>query len=283
MSDYGFGWKPPDDERKLKDFRYPFSLLNWTAPETVNSELAIPDLWDYYNQGSTPRCVAFSSQFMSSIYAYNYHLSLGFTPAESLLLVVKYDTSWLWKAIGGTSQGAMIEDSLDVLRKGDVIAGTTKQVLREGIQNYVHIKNAEDLRVAASNGSGGLLGTPWHEGWTDVKPNSEGIAILNDNPKTWGRIVGYHAIDWSAWLDMYDGTRVNNSWGAAWNKGAKVIMTRKAIDYMLSKERFMGCVVTDIPVEPLPPPPPPTEKDYIDIQGIRSTTGKHYSGRLTEV
>ena len=156
-----FGWIPPTDERQILNARYPFSLLGWEAPAVVNTELEIPDLWDFYDQGLTPRCVAFSAQFMSSINAYNYHLSLGYTAQEAIRLVVKYNTPWLWKACGGTSNGAYIEDALDVLRKGNVLDNTTKVLPKEGIQNYVH-GVAQDIRTAAANGVGGVLGIPWH-------------------------------------------------------------------------------------------------------------------------
>jgi hypothetical protein len=274
MNDYGFGWIPPDDEHLEKNARYPFALLGLAVPATVSAKLITPDLWDFYNQKATPRCVAFSSQFMSSVYAYNYHISMGFTPTEAIALVIKYDTSWLWKAIGGTNQGAMIEDSLDVLRKGDVVTGTTVQVPKEGIQNYVHIRSAEDIRTAAASGMIGLLGIPWHHKWMTASN------VLDDNPKTWGVIDGYHSILWNGWDDSIDGTWLANSWGKSWSNGNPVGLTRKAIDYMLARERGEGYVITDIPVEPLPPP---TEKSYIDLEGVMSSTGKRYSGRLKEV
>jgi len=277
MSDHGFGWIPPSEDRREQNARYPFSLLKLQPLASVSVKLIIPDLWDFYDQLKTPRCVVFSSQFMQSINAYNYHLSMGFTPDEALGLVIKYDTSWLWNIIGGTSQGAVIEDALDVLRNGDVIFGTKVQVPKEGIANYVHIRSAEDIRIAAGSGiPTGLLGIPWHRSWETSSP------ILNDDPKTWGPIDGYHSILYNGWDDSIDGTWLCNSWGKAWSGGQPVGMTRKAIDYMLAKERAEGYIVTDIPVSPLPPPPP-AARAYIDIRGTYSKNGKTYTGRLTEV
>jgi hypothetical protein len=269
----GFGWIPPSEERRELNARYPFALLGLESiPASISVQMAVPDLWDYYDQKATPRCVAFSSQFMSSTYAYNYHLAMGMSPKQALGMITKYDTSWLWKAIGGTSQGAIIEDALDVLRRGDVIAGTGVQSSKEGIANYVHISSAEDIRTAAANGKCGILGIPWHGKWMTA------VDVFDDNPKSWERIVGYHAIMWEGWDDSIDGTYARNSWGKAWTGGKKTMFTRKAIDYMLRNENAEGYVVTDIPVAPIPP----VVTDTKSITLVDDKTGEKWTGKITK-
>jgi hypothetical protein len=278
-----FGWLPPTEEQREKNACYTVDLYGWKTPLTVERALTMPDLRTFYDQGATPRCVAFANQWMSSINAYNNHDPAGQT--------IKYDPAWLFKQAGGTNQGAQIYKALDVLRlQGDVISGTTAVLPAHGIKSYVWARNVDDMRTAIANGQPVSFGSYWHYYWNSPDYNSRGEywIALGVPPNSWGQPVGGHNYLICAAYDSLDCFGFINTWGPAWPPQAakppqpipaQPVLTRlpyDAVTYLLNREGGEGAIVTDIEIAPPPPPPPPTSQvtakmDVTLTDGVYST------------
>lgn len=281
MSEHGFGWAPGDHPEQY------YTLSFRSVPDTVEILLKIPDVRTILDQGNTPRCVVFSSQYSETINAWLKHTAMGLSEEEKAELLKIYSTGWLWKQCGGTNQGAQIDWAMKVLRKQGnvrVINGVDQPVdPREGISAYSWPTTVDGMRAWLSLGNPGVLGRVWHTKDSDPEKVNNEYWIGRGNA---GGGVGGHAICVYGASDQRQAFALINSWGIAWpaptEKPVPTWIPYETIRKDFEQEGAEFCAPQDSVIGP-PNPPPPSEKAYIDVKGVYSKNGRIYSGRLVEV
>lgn len=200
----GLGWieSPPDERDWPVDALY--ALAGVEAPLALPASYRAPAPYPpVLNQGSTPRCVAYSAAGEQ-----------GWYDLRDTGLAL-FDEALFFRQIGGTANGAVIRDALDArLSKGYPVAGHPEFATQHRIAAYYKVPVTQADLCAAILAFGPLvIGTPWASSW--FHPVA-GVLPAFD------RAVGGHAILAVGWDAT--GLRLRNSWGADWGQGGEATL-----------------------------------------------------------
>ncbi len=191
----GLGWiESPPDERdwSIGDL---YAVTGTPVPDTLPTSYVVPTPWPaVLNQGSTPRCVAFS---LSTLKAYEDLRDQG---------SFDFDEGMFFAQIGGTASGAVIRDGLKHMLALGYPVVALGRAAQHRIAAYYAVPVTRAALCSAIATFGPLeLGTPWAEAWfhpvAGVLPRFDVSA-------------GGHAIAAVGWDER--GLRLRNSWGTGW-------------------------------------------------------------------
>lgn len=236
MTDLGphlLGRVAPPDSRHLE--LYPFAEA--APPAGIEVELARPTL-DVYDQGQSPRCVAFST---SKVCNWFNHYA--------------FDADWLYnrcKEVDGMpgQDGTNARAACDVLRaKGhwrringkDVKAGP---LLKHGIASNTWATSVDGIRAVFSRPvpQPVLIGIDWYQAWFSPTKNGTADYWLQDIVRA-GPVVGGHEIGIWACSDKRQAFGLSNTWGSAW---PKLVWMPYAAMTSLFTTGADACVITDL-------------------------------------
>jgi hypothetical protein len=288
MTEFFFGRKVPSVEKQAQNNQYLIRQLGFTVPEpgTVDVKFTYPNYIKEYDQGNIGACTGYAGSWMSSMY-------------NGLL----YNAYWLYKEgqrtdndpnTSGDNDGGYVWAIMDVLRKQGhrkIVNGITQAVdINEGIQSYYWAKTINDLRTAASLNRIGVFGILWYEDF--MNPRTIGGEFwIGARPKSkWGRVLGGHAIAYSAVSDNKMCTPLNkkgavalrNSWGTGWASGKDVWVPYESIQELLYMQGELAIALDYVPDPTPPPPPPPPPQETMNVTLI-TDANKKYSGTLKKV
>lgn len=248
----------PDVEEKTKyTAMYPISNLGWEAPDVVEVKLTVPlketsggittNLISWYDQGPHGTCVGFSGSWCTT--------ERNSTSEQAR----KYDALELYKQCrremgqnpNDLDSGATMVSCGKALKNWGhilVIGNTDQPVSKdEGIESYYWGKSADDARLAISQGRVVHLGINWYSKFMTPKKDANGrYWLCSDDQKTWGRIVGGHAIMMFWWSDALDAGCLKNTWGGGFP--GEVWLSRKSLNILLSEGGEMLLCIDRNPV-----------------------------------
>ena len=219
---------PPDPRDWSIDQLYAAAGIDPVAAPPA-SWLAPAPYPPYYNQGSSPMCVAYSNA-ESKVYQDLRDTGL-FAPAFSLF----------FSQIGGTANGAVPRVALNqMLAVGyPPVSGSTSA---HKIAAYYAVPVTQAAIQSAIMSFGPVLvSTPWYQSW--FTPTSAGVLTPPD------RVVGGHeilAVGWDA-----RGLHLRNSWGSDWGLGGDCFLPWAFLGYVKEVWKSVDAVV-----------PPPATKTY---------------------
>jgi hypothetical protein len=198
MSDFGLGaiQSPPDPRDYSIDALY--LAAGEEVPVSFPASYVVPGyIPPVYNQGSTPRCVAFSCEFVK---AYQDRIDQGqFFP---------FDEAKFFIRIGGTSAGAIPRNAFAEMLHAGYPVDVVDQASQHRIASYYLVPVTQSAIQGAIQTFGPIvISLPWYN--SDFNPTGTGILR---SPS--GGLAGGHAIAAYGW--DYRGLRLRNSWGASW-------------------------------------------------------------------
>jgi hypothetical protein len=200
---FGLGRIAPKDDDHL-------ALHSLSIPTVANVEVEItrPTL-SVYDQGNTPRCVAYSTSKVMN--HYNRYA---------------FKADWLYaecKKIDGFpgEDGTNARAACDVLRKKGhwrTISGVPVKagpLLKHGIQSNSWATNVDQIRSVLATKNPVLIGIDWYDAWFTPGQSSAGGYWLQDINKA-GPNVGGHEIGIWACSDQRQAFGLSNTWGSGW-------------------------------------------------------------------
>lgn len=195
---------PPDDKHVQA---HPFAAAA-VPPQGIEVEIKRPTL-DVYDQGQTPKCVAYStSKVMNWFNKYS------------------FNAPWLYdeckKIDGWAGDGTSARYACDVLRSQGhwrTIGGVPVKAgvkLYHGIASNTWAQSVDDIRAvfARQTPQPVLVGIDWHEAW--FRPETRGSEHWFQKFSTAGANAGGHEIGIWACSDKRQAFGFSNTWGAGW-------------------------------------------------------------------
>lgn len=208
-------------------------------PKTIEVEIKRP-LLSVYDQGSTPRCVGYSTSKVMNWFN-----------------KMAYDADWLYaeckKIDGYPGDGTSARYACDVLRtKGhlqmsgkplkDVAAGP---LTKHGIGSNTWATSVDGIRsvFARATPQPVLLGIDWYEAWFNpILGDARGGDWLQDIQHA-GQVAGGHEIGLWAWSDHLDAGGLSNTWG---NLFPDLVWVSRADLEVLLAAGGDACVLNDL-------------------------------------
>jgi hypothetical protein len=193
----------PDDDRDYEPER--FGIVAGAVPVAYRA----PNNGPVLNQGDLPQCTAYAAAGLEQSFEY----------AEDATFPTFNETDLFAKA-GGTSQGAVMRNVLNVWVKTGILAtgGRVANPERLLLGGYARLNSADQIYAAVfANGVGAYFGVNWQHSWRE--PLSGGVLPKPDSTE------GGHALKVCGFdqnMLCPDGSRgailLQNSWG---NWGAR--------------------------------------------------------------
>jgi hypothetical protein len=198
VPDFGLGaiQSPPDDRDFSIDLLY--ASAGETVPVAFPASYLVPGaIPPVLNQGSTPRCVAYSAEFVK---AYQDRIDQGkFFP---------FDEAKFFVRIGGTSAGAIPRNAFAEMLHAGYPLDVVDQAGQHRISAYYAVPIYQlSIQAAIMTFGPIVISLPWFN--SDFDPTVTGILR-----QPYGGLAGGHAIAAIGW--DYRGLRLRNSWGANW-------------------------------------------------------------------
>jgi hypothetical protein len=188
----------PDDARDYEPGR--FGIVAGAVPLAYTA----PNRGPILNQGQTPQCTAYAAAALEQSFEY---AEDGAFPT--------FNESDLFSRAGGTSQGAVMRNVLNVCVKTGILAtrGRVASPERLLLGGYARLNGADQIYAAIfANGVGAYFGVNWQNSWRH--PGTGGILPRPDSTE------GGHALKACGYdqnMLCPDGTRgailLQNSWG----------------------------------------------------------------------
>lgn len=213
MADFGLGAlpSPPDDRDYPIDQLY--AATGTEMPMAVPATYVVPgNIPPVLNQGSTPRCVAYSSEMMKS---YQDRIDQGkFFP---------FDEAKFFYRIGGGPNGAITRNAFAEMLHAGYPLDSVDQAGQHKIAAYYRVPvTRSDIQAAIMSFGPVVLGMSWYNSW--FNPTSTGLL----RPPS-GGVVGGHAIAAIGWDSR--GLRLRNSWGVNWGVNGDCYMPWSYLAY----------------------------------------------------
>lgn len=208
-----------------------------TPPDGLPASYTVPGPFVILDQGTAPICVAASASGLRSWAEYR-----DSAPGKWL----NFDEDAFFKAIGGTSNGALVSDSLAYQKSTGYPLVNVGNPGSYRIASYASVPSTQAAVMAALYD----LATPvqarsrWFSSW--FSPSSQGVLPKPDI------FVGGHAWYAIGWVSSpVPGLLFVNSWGTDWGLSGKAIMPWDAVTKYAS-----FWTVSDVIDKPAPTPTP---------------------------
>jgi hypothetical protein len=218
-----------DETPDIRD--YPISALyiaeDMAAAREFPASYSRSGMPPVLNQGSTPRCVAFSSAAMK-----------GWQDRRDQLQFFDFDEGRFFVLIHGTSDGAHVRDAMEeLLHAGYPEQGGSGASKHQIVAYYRTPTTYDGLRAAILDFGPVVITMAWYRSW--FRPNAQGVIPPAQT------LVGGHAVVAYGWDQR--GLRCRNSWGTGWGREGDFWMPQSSLTHLTSAWKAVDEIVHPIP------------------------------------